>query len=183
MLGCSGSWGRGAAPAAGQDHGAGTQTPPRPTRDKDPLLPQLGVSQIPWASCPISLPHLWNTRISQDCPPWALGGSKEAAVVISKLTTGVLCLGAMLPSLKPSCLLVCRRGGSPSFWKPPSTGYPFPQSIRECGPAWTLQAAVLKPPETLRAGGPRQGYLIARGRDATGLRSLPGQEARGRRAE
>lgn len=176
--GCS--WGQSLAAEAGQDHGTGTQTPPRPTRDMDPLLPQLGVSQIPWASCPM----LWNTRILQDCPPRALGGSKEAAGVTSKLTVGVLCASEQCsPVLNHLAYLCAGAVGHPLSGSPEAQDTPFhnaPESVAHPG---HCRQQLSGPPETLGDSGPRQSYLMAGSRDATGLRSLPGQEARGRRAE
>lgn len=99
--------GRGAAAAAGQDHGAGTQTPPRPTRDKEPLLPQLGVSQILWSSCPISLPHALEYKDLTRLPTSGSGRLQGGSCSHFQTDYGCslpLCLGAVLKHLAYLCV-------------------------------------------------------------------------------
>lgn len=93
------------------------------------------------------------------------------------------CSGASEMLSSPEPFYWCAGQSSPP-WKPLNTGHPFLQYIRECGPPWILQAAALGFPQRhSRPVVPGKLSQKFRGRDATGLRSLPGQAARGRRAE
>lgn len=127
---------------------------------------------------------LWNTKTSQDWPPLGSGRLQEAHVVHSRLKgqlDGCSHASEMLPSPELFCLLVCRSVilslEAPRHRTPLLTMH---QSVAHSG---HCRPQLSGSPKDTPGQCSQENYPKARGRDATGLGSLPGQAARGRRAE
>lgn len=94
---------------------------------------------------------------------------------------GCSCASETLPRPELFCSLVCRSHQPHSLWKPLSTGHPFLQCSRGCGPPWTLQASALQSPkDSVDCQWLRESHLKARGHRVPKLTWASSRRAKGR---